>query len=361
MDVHDYLVTLGIRPAELSGLKELPGSTKDRLTPLVLLAPWLATTPLSRALDKFEEAYPSRPYFIDVDSYYQVNDKPNEAKELWQLLAQKPADLNAWWHLLSGYPNANPCLLMAEQPLERAREQITWARENDRTFCLRMNLAAGNGSGIPPWMPALVAELAKEGANDYAVVFEFGWVQDSLLVAALAIGYANSFFSTIPPEVPVAVSCTSFPKDFTIYSGVNECLFTNRELIAQVQRSTNHPRIIYGDWGSTRPRSYGHARQPKNRIDYPTDSLWLISRNQNGEISFEDAAKRITSGAHWSGNLGVWGEQLIEGTAAGQAFAIDTMPKMYAARINIHLHRQAFYGQLPAPEALDEEWADDDL
>lgn len=72
MDVKEYLVTLGIRPAELSGLKELPGSTKDRLTPLVLLAPWLATTPISRAFDKFEEAYPSRPYFIDVDTYYRV-------------------------------------------------------------------------------------------------------------------------------------------------------------------------------------------------------------------------------------------------------------------------------------------------
>jgi hypothetical protein len=38
MEVTDYLVTLCIRRAELSGLKELPGSTKDRLTPLVLLA-----------------------------------------------------------------------------------------------------------------------------------------------------------------------------------------------------------------------------------------------------------------------------------------------------------------------------------
>lgn len=44
----------------------------------------------------------------------------------------------------------------------------------------------------------------------------------------------------------------------------------------------------------------------------------------------------------------------------GQAFAIDTMPMMYAARINIHLHRQAFYGDLPAHDALDEEWNDDD-
>ncbi|MDB5587869.1 MAG: hypothetical protein JWP26_2839 [Devosia sp.] len=361
MEVHEYLVTLGVRPAELSGLKELPGGTKDRITPLLLLAPWLATTPLSRALDKFEESFPSRPYFVDVDTYYRVNDKPNDAKLMWERLAHKPADLAEWWKLLAEYPNANPCLLMAEQPIERVRDQITWARENNRTFCLRINLAEGIGSGIPPWMPALVDELAREGASDYAVVFEFGWVLDPLLMAAVASGYTNTFFATIPQTIPVAISCTSFPKDFTSYNGTDEVGFTNRDLIAQVQRSTNHPRIIYGDWGTTRPRSYGHASQPKNRIDYPTDNSWIFARDDDQSVDFQTAAARITNSDQWSGDLGIWGEQLIEGTAAGQAFAIDTMPKMYASRINIHLHRQAFYGHLPPPNALDEEWNDEDL
>lgn len=360
MDVQDYLVTVGIRPAELSGLKELPGSTKDRLTPIVLLAPWLATSPLSRAIDKFEECYPSRPYFIDVDTYYRVNENGNEAKAMWLQLAQKPANLQAWWTLLEQYPAANPCLLMAEQSIDSAREQIAWAREHDRTFCLRMNLAEG-GSGIPPWLPDLVAELAAEGAVDYAVVFEFGWVQDALNVAALASGYASTFFSAIPSQVPIAISCTSFPKDFTVFDGAIDLPFTNRELIAQVQQITNHPRIIYGDWGSTRPRSYGHASQPKNRIDFPTNRSWIFARNNGEEVSFPVAALRIVNSQDWTGDLGVWGEQLIEGTAQGQTFAIDTMPKMYAARINIHLHRQAYFGHLPPPAALDEEWSDDDF
>ncbi len=359
MDVQDYLVTLGVRPAELSGLKELPGGTKDRLTPLLLLAPWLATTPLSRALDKFEEAYPSRPYFIDVDTYYEVNDRPNDAKALWQRLAQRPADVEAWWELLAEYPNANPCLLMAQQPIDRAREQIAWARENSRTFCVRMNLAkVRRGSGIPEWMPMLVSELAAEGANDYAIMFEFGWVENPLLVAAEASGCTNSFFSAIPAEVPVVVSCTSFPTDFTSFDGIDVLGFTNRDLVAQVQQTTNL-RVVYGDWGTTRPRRYGHASPPRNRIDYPTDISWVFARNQDNSVDFQEAAQRIVGSPHWSGRLGVWGEQCIEGTAAGQAFAIDSMRKMYAARINIHLHRQAFYGQLPPPEALDEEWSDD--
>lgn len=361
MDVQGYLVTLGIRPAELSGLKELPGTTKDQLTPLVLLAPWLATAPLSRALDKFEESYPSRPYFIDVDTYYHVNDKPNEAKELWARLAEKPADLDAWWRLLADYPNANPCLLMAQQPIEKARDQIKWAREHNRTFCLRMNFAEGIGSGMPLWMHTLVAELVEEGASDYAIVLDFGWVRDPLMIAATAIGYSNSLFSAIPPAIPLVISCTSFPRDFTPYVGAQPQPFSNRELIAQVQRGTNHPRIVYGDWGTTRPRSYEHASQPKNRIDYPTDNSWVFARDQDESVDFQTAASRIVESEHWSGNLGIWGEQLIEGTAAGQAFAIDTMPKMYAARINIHLHRQAFYGHLPPPAALDEAWSDDDF
>lgn len=361
MDVQEYLVTLGIRPAELSGLKELPGTTKDRLTPLVLLAPWLATAPLSRALDKFEESYPSRPYFIDVDTYYHVNDKPNEAKELWARLAQKPADLDAWWGLLVDYPNANPCLLMAQQPIEKARDQIRWARENNRSFCLRMNLAEGIGSGIPQWMRTLVSELAEEGASDYAIVFEFGWVKDPLLFAITSIGYINTFASAIPSTIPISISCTSFPKDFTSYDGTREERFSNRQLIAQVQRETNHPRIVYGDWGTTRPRSYEHASQPKNRIDYPTDNSWVFARDRDESVDFQRAAARITDSEYWSGHLGIWGEQLIEGTAAGQAFAIDSMPKMYAARINIHLHRQAFYGHLPPPAELDEVWSDDDF
>lgn len=361
MDVQEYFVTLGIRPAELSGLKELPGTTKDRMTPIVLLAPWLATTPLSRALDKFEESYPARPYFLDVDTYYRMNDKPNDAKELWARLAAKPADLDAWWRFLADRPNANPCLLMAQQPIERVRDQIVWARENDRTFCLRLNLAEGISSGIPQWMHELVSELANEGATDYAIVFEFGWVEEPLLVAVVASGYIGTLFSEIPPAVPVGISCTSFPKDFTRYDGAEVEAFTNRELVAQVQRVTNRPRIVYGDWGTTRPRTYGHASQPKNRIDYPTDSSWVFARDGDESVDFQTAASRITESDHWSGDLGIWGEQLIEGTAAGQAFAIDSMPKMYAARINIHLHRQAFYGHLPPPEALDEAWSDDDF
>lgn len=360
MEVAEYLVTLCIRRAEISGLKELPGGTKDRLTPLVLLAPWVNASPLSKAIEKFEDAFPSRPYFIDVDSYYRPGDNENEAKVSWAELAKRPANLDVWQSLLANFPNANPCLLVAGATIECAYSQIKWARENNRSFCLRMNIASGVGSGIPEWIPQLVDELSSEGAIDYAIVLDFGLVKNALDVELLAVSYLASDFRNVLPAIPIAISCTSFPSDFTEIDGIEELKFTNRDLLSQIRMATNHPRMIYGDWGSTKPRSYGHANSPKNRIDYPTDNGWLIARNNGAPISFKAAAERIKGAkGTWTGNLGIWGEQLIEGAAAGQPFAIDSMPKMYSARINIHLHRQAYYGHLPPPEALDEAWSDD--
>jgi len=359
MDVQEYLATLCIRPAELNAIKELPGGTKDALTPLILLAPWLSTSPLTRALDKFEEVYPGRPYLVDVDTYYQVNDNVTEAKEQWARIAAKPAHLETWWSVIDEYPNAQPCLLMAEQTIESARAQIAWAREKGRSFCIRLNFAEGIGSGMPPWMQILVDELVAEGAVDFLVVLEFGWVQNPLLLAAVATGYLQTLLREVSTEIPIGISCTSFPKDFTEFDGLSNCGFGNRDLLGQIRQVTNHPRLIFGDWGTTRPRSYGHARQPKHRIDYPTDTSWAIARDQAESVDLRVAAERVVSSQYWDGGLGIWGEQMIEDTADGQPFAIDSMQKMYAARINIHLHRQAFYGHLPPPESLDEEWSDD--
>lgn len=358
MKIQEYLVTLGIRPSDLSGLKELPGPSKDRLTPLFLLAPWLATVPLSRAMNKISDAYPDRPYLIDVDPYYRILKNPNEAKEDWKKLSASPPDLALWFKLLMDYPHAHPCLLMKGMSLEGALYQVRWARANDRNFCIRVNFAEGSGSGMPPWMPSLLKTLADEGANDFSVVLEFGWVADPLQVAAMAGGYVKTFFSVLSQDVPIAVSCTSFPKDFTVFKGVEPCPFSNRSLTEQIKRETNLPNIVYSDWGTTRPRSYGHASTPKRRVDYPTDNSWIIVRGEGEEVEFEAAAKKIMSSQYWRGDLGIWGEQLIEGAAAGEQFAIDTMPKMYAARINIHLHQQAFYGHMPPPVELDEEWVD---
>ena len=361
MEVQEYLATLCVRQAELKGLELLPGPTKDALTPILLLAPWLNTSPLSKAIEKFEHAYPRRPYFVDVDSYYEPSEVATEAKAQWRQVFQTPANLEVWWSILEPHSNAHPCLQMIGSTIENAWEQINWARERQRSFCIRLdfgNLARGR---VPNWLGQLVAELVDEGVNDFAVVLEYGLVDDPLSMANNASGFIIQTLANLHPEIPIAVSCTSFPSDFTIFDGLRECPFSNRELVAQVRQATNRPRIVYGDWASTKPRKYGHANPPKHRVDYPIDNSWIIARGQEEEISLQTAAEMIVDSLYWDGTLGVWGEQMIEDTADEEESAINSMHKMYASRINIHLHRQAFFEHLPALEALDEEWVDEDL
>ena len=361
MDVQGYVVTLGIRPAEMSGLGELPGATKNRLTPIVLLAPWLTAKPLSKALKRFEEAYPNRNYFVDVDENYSPGESPNEAKEQWRQLSQVPADIDFWHELLNEHKYANPCLLMRGRTVESARDQIRWARKHNRAFCVRIILSGSNFS-IPHWASELLKELGSDGAVDYAVVFDFRWVPQNFDIDGSNLETLRLWIANIPNEVRVVISFTSFPMEFSEYDGVGICEFNNREVVKKVQGVINRP-ITYGDWGSAKPRKKNaFGGRAKTRIDFPLESAWLISRDQEDGLSFEGAARRITRSDEWSGNLGIWGEKLIEGAADGLP-SIRSIGKMVAARINIHLHRQAFYGQenFPIPEHLDEDWSDDPL
>ena len=118
--------------------------------------------------------------------------------------------------------------------------------------------------------------------------------------------------------------------------------------------------VIYGDWGSTRPREVGgFANRPLDRIDYPTGNAWYIARNKDDSWDFNDAAAAILRSTAWQGDLGIWGEEMIQNTAINEELGINTPQKNVASRVNIHLHRQAFGGNPPTdPLQFDEEWQD---
>jgi len=50
---------------------------------------------------------------------------------------------------------------------------------------------------------------------------------------------------------------------------------------------------------------------------------------------------------------------MIAETAVSQHLGIDTLQKNVSVRVNLHLHRQAFYGtDLPPMEDLEDDWED---
>ena len=356
LESKSYVPTLAIRASEMNGLEFLPGATKDKMMPCILLAPWANSNILDRAIERVERAFPSRNYFLDIDRDYQfTNSESGPQQELARLLEPDNAFAN-WVAFVERHERVRPCIQSHGQREAEIRQQIEVFQKLGRSYCMRIVR-----DRFPGNIEEIVSAFAAGGAADFAVILEGGWTRDPLSLNVWFEGVIAKSLQTIDANVPVILSCTSMPKMFSAFSGVTLVPFANRQLVDQISRNSNRASVIYGDWGSTRPREHrSFANRPFDRIDYPTDGAWYIARNKDDEWDFKSAAKElIQNSGVWNGNLGIWGEEMIYQTTINEEIGINTPQKNIAARVNIHLHRQAFHGQAGLDTMnFDENWED---
>jgi hypothetical protein len=349
-----YVPTLALRASELRGLEKLPGPTKDRLCPLFLLAPWPNAHQLSHGVAKIEASLGDRPFILDLDRDFEPGSD-NPAKGQFADLFNMDGNFANWRDFVAELPHATPVLQLAGQTQAEVREQIESFQLVDKAVCLRVERAR-----MPANLSEAVAAVADVGTSDFVVVLEAGWSQDLLSQASWFDGMVRNVLKSLDADIPIVLSGTTIPSGFSQFEGVQKVLFDNRLVVSAVAKEFNRRTFVYGDWGSTRPRTYDGGSRPLPRIDYPTKDSWLFSRSKAEGWSFETAAKHLRSDKDWIANsgLGVWGEKMINDTADGLP-GIDSPQKNIASRVNIHLHRQAFYDTAtPSIEELDEPWAD---
>ncbi|WP_411891936.1 beta family protein [Yoonia sp. SDW83-1] len=351
-----YVPTLAIRASEMNGLQFLPRATKENMTPCILLAPWANSASLDKAVERVEKAFRGQSFFLDIDRDYEFTNLESAPQQTLVELLNPANAYEKWCDFVSGHEHVMPCVQTRGQSEREIRTQIDRFQEASRSYCLRLYM-----NRFPPNVEEIVAAFAASGAADYAIILEGGWTRDPLSLAVWFDGVISGHLAAIDAAVPTVLSCTSMPKMFTPFdNGISPVEFTNHQLVQQIQRNSNRASIVYGDWGSTRPREPGgFGMRPIDRIDYPTEQAWYIARNKEDEWDFQQAAAAIIASPHWQGNLGIWGEEMIESTAINEELGIDTPQKNVAARVNIHLHRQAFYGAGDIGGMnLDEDWED---
>ncbi len=351
-----YVPTLAVRASEMNGLEELPALTKDRLRPVFLLAPWGASRSLVKTIERIEKAFPNRPYYLDIDRDYPIQNLENPAQEELQKILDSSSVYANWREFISKHNRILPCLQFHNQSEKALREQINFLQEAGREFCVRIEK-----SRFPTNVDKLIEVLNEVGTADFTLVIDGGWTNDPLTLSAWFSGVLSGPLNDIDASIPIIISCTSMPKQFSEIIEHEFVAFSNRDLVDQIARQSNRQRVVYGDWGSTRPREpSGFAQRPYDRIDYPTGNGWVIARNKDKDWTFKEAAKEIVSlDEYWDGSLGIWGENMIMQTANNPAFAINTPQKNVAARVNIHLHRQAFFNDPDVHDYdFDEDWED---
>jgi len=344
----EYAPILAVRPAEMAALEELPKKDKDKLLPVILLRPWVTSRTLDKALERIENAYGDRKWIADFDYDHIRNAeaaKRDVHAELDALKSPKNGYEN-WCKFIYEHSNTIPTIQIRD-PNEIA-SQVKRLEKLGRGIVVRLQLDA-----FP--QAKAVAELVTANTNEPILfMLDHGQMNEELLPSLKTIATARAILG-VKNDILIAPSGTSFPFEFRDRTRLE---ILERRYFNQVRKSLNGADLLYSDRGSARAEVMAGGAVPVPRIDYPLSDEWRFYRDEDG---YQSAAQALlkTKGKIWIDGLQIWGTQMIERTARGDAFAIESPVKATACRINIHLHQQLYYGK-PIQDLLDtdDDWAD---
>lgn len=347
-----YLPILCMRPGEMRALQELPEQTKNVLLPLVPLRPWATANYLNSSIERISQSYGGRPVIVSLSEREGERDRP-VFRELERLRSPRAGFAN-WCDLIEEHH---------DEYIPVAQLGIDPQQEADQ---IRRLYAIGNGLVI--WLEegafgtlGAVANLIAEptdGGDDVCVVLDYGTARsDHLEKAARTVALINVMRVRLPGAT-IAISASSFPANFV---GVPDQEIFERRLFNTVTGQIGPEGLIYSDRGSARaePLGGGGGAEIPARIDYPMSDEWRFFRAPSaGFNNYVRQAEAVMTSDIWDGGLRIWGTQMIERTARRDESAIANPQRATAARINLHLHRQTFYGRPSAAAQTEDDWED---
>lgn len=346
-----YCPTLYTRVAEIKALFHLPAATKDITLPLLIARPWPNARALSRTWEKISEAVGPRRFALDLDPSKRGGGGKYAASAEFDALFDAANGHANYYATVEGIPLAVPVLRVTSGAVPDLSLQIRHVANLDRGLVVR--LLYGQVT-----RPIDVARSVLEVVPDVAFVIDAGWSTDVLGREAWASSIIAGI-SELEPEAELVVCASSFPDTFSHMGGRALVDVRERELFSRLVRQHNAAQLTYGDWGSTRPPAEEKVPMRNTpRIDLPSDASWICFR-KDGSENYPEIARRVIVDQDWPSNLAIWGTYTIECTAQGLAGAIRSPGTAAAARVNIHMHRQANFGTGDLSSDGDEPFTDD--
>ena len=349
-----YCPTLYTRVAEIKALAQLPASTKDNLFPLLLARPWPNATHAEATWEKIGEALGKRRFAIDLDRSQSASGVNRPAAATFQSFASSKSGFKNYYDAVQGIPFATPVLRMPGGSVELFEYQADNIDRIDRGIVVRIEFGISRD-------PFHVIDTSLQRFRDVTFFVDTGWSRD-LLNRELWASRIVEHISRSQPEIEIVISGSSFPDSFVNFGKRRATHVDERSLHRNLSRRHNAANLVYGDWGSTRPPLTQTPMKNIPRIDLPMRSEWISFRRDQSlafEESYTDIAKRVVDDPDWPVGLDIWGTYAINWTSSGEPGAIRGSASAAAARINIHLHRQAFFNENDTVLDGDEPFTDD--
>ncbi len=354
LENYPYCPTLHARVAEIKALSQLPSATKDRIFPLIVARPWPNAKLMERTWQKIGEALGQRRFGLDLDPSRRILDTTKAISVEYNALFSTLRGFQNYYEAVERIPNAIPVLRLLDGDALHFEAQARHIDRIDRGLILRVQYGSSGAS-------VSVIDRVLERFEDVSIFIDAGWTRDLLgreAWASSVVGHVSREY----PEIEMVISGSSFPSSFVDVGERGVLRVEERYLYDSLVRRHNAASLIYGDWASTRPPADPVPMKNIPRIDLPTQSAWICFRRDKDIDEDEDysqIAARVVSDPEWPKSLGIWGTFTIEWTASGEPGAIRGPAAAAAARINIHLHRQAFFGANATPTDGDEPFEDD--
>lgn len=350
-----YCPLLHARTQEIKALFQLPAPTKDRLFPLIVARPWPNATLLDRTWEKVAEALGTRRFALDLDPTKRNSGSSKLAAAEFDRLFLEAGGFENYYAVVSQIPSAIPVLRISGGHVTQLEQQAHQIAALDRGVVVRLQYGAVTNP------LALVEQVLDLFEDDVSIFVDASWSND-LLSREVWSSQIVQRVTDIRPETELVICGSSFPSSFVDIGdrGVNPV--RERYLFDSLVRRHNAAILTYGDWGSTRPPSDPVPMKSVPRIDLPEASDWISfrrDRDLDDDEDYSDIAARVVADAAWPDDLNIWGTYIIECTADGLPGAIKSPAVAAAARINIHLHRQAFFGAAGTVSDGDEPFTDD--
>lgn len=338
-----YCPVLHTRVAEMKALQMLSPTTKDLIFPLIVARPWPNARKLENTWKKIEDCLGNRRFGLYLDPFKRGSVKADAGRE-FDALFDSRRGFEKYYGVVNELAFAIPVLQYEHGTVPELARQCEAAESIGRGAILRLHM----GHVTNP-----IADLTEvhRHLDDVVVWVDLGWGSD-LLHRELWASRILEQIGRDNPDSEVVVSGSSFPASFD-RTDRDVARALEREVHDNLVRRHNAVRVTYGDWGSTRAPQDPTPMRIVKRIDLPNSREWIYFKDDGAE-TYQDIAERVLADPAWPKGLGVWGTYVIESTAEDIPGSIRGQAAAAAARVNIHLHQQAHFGN-PAGEASGDE------
>lgn len=338
----------------MAALKNSSDGCKGLIKPIFILSKWLGSNKIDNSIDKIKDSFSNRTAFLTICDYEDcLGDRP--VHHTLKSLYEPDYGYQNWCSFFSDHSNFVPSLIL--------RDISNLPRQIENLYAFNRGLLIPferdkNFSAIES-VCSLISNVADQGKN-ISILLDFKKLRQRDIISRVgeALDYIERIYRKLP-EAKIIISSSSFPDGFT---GIeNQQIYEKLAFTQIAQRSPLE--VIYSDRGSARSESIGGGGAiPYARIDYATKQSWEFFRAATEGSDFakyrQQAEKAIESD-NWDQSLKIWGTQLIESTATGDTYAIKSARDATSARINIHLHQQAY--AISSSDGIydtDDDWTD---